>query len=103
MLSARRLLVTDYRDGAEGAAAAALDLHGEGDDVEAFGGELVEVGEVLEGGDVALEEDAVRLEELGLAVVDARRVEPDGLDLALAREPARGVGVEAGEVQLGDR
>ncbi len=45
--------------------------------MEALRRESFEAGEVLEGGDVALEEGAVRLEELGLAVVDARRVEPD--------------------------
>src|ERR1044071_5313365 len=97
----RPLFVPDYRDGAPRAAAAAFDLHRQRDDVEAFGRELFEVGEVLEGGDVTLEEDAVRLEELRLAVVDARRVEPDGLDRALAREPARGVGGEPREVALG--
>ena len=66
--------------------------------MEIFEGKLVEVGEVFKGGDVFIEEGAVALKEGGLAVVNARRVQPDSFDRTVLGEPERGIGVEAGEV-----
>ena len=84
-------------------AAAALDLHRQRDDERAARRELIEVGEVLEGGDVALVEDAVRFVERRLPVVDARRVDAERLDLARFGEPARRILMQARKVQLRDR
>ena len=66
-------------------------------------GQAIEIRQVLERRDVALVEDAVRLEQRRLAVVDAGGVDADGLDGAVGDEPARGVGMETGKVQLRDR
>ncbi|HEX2203963.1 MAG TPA: hypothetical protein VHG91_11720, partial [Longimicrobium sp.] len=62
--------VPDERDDPQGAAGAVLDLHGEGDYEGAFGGEPVEVGQVLEAGDVGRGGDAVDEEVLRRAVID---------------------------------
>ena len=51
------------RDDAQRTAAAAFDLHRQRDDVSAGCRQLVEGGDVLECGDVFLEQDAVALEQ----------------------------------------
>ena len=67
------------------------------------GGKAIEVGQILERRDVALVQDPVRLVERRLPVVDARGVEPTALTRRVSGEPARGVLVQAGKVQLRDR
>ena len=71
------------------AAAAALDLHREGDDLEAVLGQPAEAGDVLEHGHLRRAEHAVGLEGRRLPAVDARRVDADRLDRALLHQPLR--------------
>lgn len=93
--TARRV---DDRDDAQGAAAPAFDLHRERNHREVFEGQLIQIGEILEGGDVLVEEDAMAFEESGLPVVNAWRVEANRLDGAVFDEPARRLRVQTGEV-----
>src|SRR5437016_3060902 len=83
-------------------AAAALDLHRQRDYNGAPRRQLVEVRQVLEGRNVALVQHAMRFKERRLAVIDARRIEPDGLHLPRLGEPLRRVLVQTRKVQLGD-
>src|SRR3712207_6257747 len=93
----------DDGHGAQRTAAATVDLHRQPDEEESPGRQPLQVGDVLEDRDVRGSEDAMAPERRRLAVVDARRVETDGPDVALAYQPARAPGVKAGEVELGHR
>ena len=102
-MSEVRTLLRDYRHCSQRRAGATFDLHRQRDDERAARGQAIEIRQVLERRDVALVQDAVRLVQRRLPVVDARRVEADGLDSPRSREPFRGVGVQTGEMQLRDR
>src|SRR5262249_19149933 len=82
-------------------AAAAPDHHGQRGDHEVLDGEPFQPGDVLERGHVRREQDHVALEEARLAVVDAGRVEADGLDRPRLHEPLRRFRVQTADVELG--
>src|SRR5258706_6795589 len=90
-------------DDAQWAAAAAADLHRQADDGRSARGDAIEVREVLERRHLMREERHVRAVRRRLPVIDARGVDADGVDGALADEPARRVGMQPWEVQLRDR
>ena len=87
-------------DRAKRRTAASADLHGQRDHVCAGDRQALERGDVLESGHVALVEDTVRLEQRGLAVVDARGVDADGTDSPVGDQPSCGIRMQSGEVQL---
>ena len=70
-------------DNPQRAAAAAADLHRQGDDGRADGRQVAEIGDILEARDIVAEQDAVNYEIDRLSVIEARRVEADGADVAL--------------------
>src|SRR4030095_10143512 len=78
--------------------APSADLHGQRDHVRAGDGQTLERGDVLKCGHVAFVEDTMRLEQGGLAVVDAGRVDADGGDASVGDEPSRGVRMQSGEM-----
>src|SRR5206468_3212938 len=90
------------RDDTKGAAAAALDLHGQSNHLESLDRQCVEVGDILERWNAGLEQDPMALEELRLTAVDAGRVEPDGADFSIFQQPSRRSRIEAREMQLCD-
>ena len=61
---------------------------------------MIQVGYVLKYGDSCLKERLVTAEEFGLPSIDAGRVQADGCNLAIARQPFRGRRIEARKVQL---
>ena len=96
-------LLRDYRHCSQRRTRPALDLHRQRNDERPAGRKTIEIRQVLEGRHVALVQDAVRFVHRRLPVVDARRVEADGLHSPGFRKPFRGVGVQTGEMQLRDR
>src|SRR5439155_663525 len=80
----------------------ASDLHRQRDHERPGRGHGREMGNVLERRDIRREQRLVRVERGRLPVVDARRVDADGADLA-SHEPAGRIGMDAREVELRHR
>src|SRR5207247_4681412 len=93
-------LLSEDSDCTQRCAAAALDLHGQRDHDRTSGWKTIDIRQVLERGNVALVQHAMRFVEGRLPVVDARGVEADGFDLSRFGEPLRRVLMEPGEMQL---
>ncbi len=99
--SRRRL--GQLRDDPQRPAAAVLDLDRQRDDRRARRRQLLQPGYILESRNVRAEQDPMRDEVLRLAIVEARRVEPDRGNLALLDQEAGNLFRQPREVQLGDR
>ena len=89
----------NHGDNAERAAAPAPNLHWQGHEKERWR-DLVEVGNVLEHGNVVFTQCNVAFELGRLAEIDARRVDSHGLDSALLDKPSSGLGLEPREMQF---
>src|SRR6185503_10235767 len=75
-------------------------FHGQRDDVRAGCGQFFQRSDVLKRRYVLLKEYPMGFEERVLAVVDARSVQANCLDVAFSHEPARGIRMQSWEVQF---
>src|SRR5262245_26953663 len=95
----RPTLSRKHSDGAKRRAASAAYFHWQRDDVRASHGQAIERGEILERRDVVRVQLAMRFEQRRWSVIDARRVDADRANLPVGHDPARRIGIQAGEMQ----
>src|SRR5436305_887951 len=82
------------------AAAAPLDLHGQGDCGGAADWDAVEIGHVLQAVEPGAVEGAVGEEVARGPVIEAGGVDPDAGDLVTGDQPLGRVAADAGEVEM---
>src|SRR5262249_45564571 len=89
------------RDDPHGPARPAFDLHRQCDERRAFRGQEVEVRDVFQAVDVRAVQNLVRDKIFRRAVIDARRINANAVDLSPLRQKLGGFARNAWEMQVG--